>query len=118
MKRLVQIGVGVGLSVAAATALALPTMMLTFNTTYKTKIPAGSALSKAGCAICHAKPNGGALNPYGEDLKKAMAGSKTLTAATLKKVEDLDSDKDGVKNIDEITKGTLPGSDKSVPSKK
>ncbi len=35
---------------------------------------------------------------------------KADIAAALKAVEQMDSDKDGVKNLDEIKKGTLPGS--------
>lgn len=55
------------------------------------------------------------LNLYGTDLQKAMTqeNTKVLTGSVLKKVEGLDSDKDGVKNGDEIKKDTLPANPKS-----
>ncbi|HEY3413028.1 MAG TPA: c-type cytochrome [Armatimonadota bacterium] len=100
------------LATVAGTTLALPPFVGDFQKTYK--VPAGSALAKANCATCHIgmTPK---LNPYGQDLKKAMATLKTkkLTADVLKKIEKLDSDKDGVKNGVEIKKGTLPGDPKS-----
>ncbi|MCW5942813.1 MAG: hypothetical protein KIS66_11305 [Fimbriimonadaceae bacterium] len=39
--------------------------------------------------------------------------TKVLTGSVLKKVEGLDSDKDGVKNIDEINADKMPGDPKS-----
>lgn len=105
-----------GLMVLATTAWALPPMVKVFDATYK---PAkNSALKKAECVTCHIAKGKIKLNPYGEDVKKDLAGSKTLTAEILKKVEALDSDKDGVSNIDEIKAGTLPGDAKSKPEKK
>ncbi|MGC8668351.1 MAG: hypothetical protein ACP5VE_09590 [Chthonomonadales bacterium] len=102
-----------GLTLLVTAALAVPSMLAVFKGTYK-NIPKGSALDKAACETCHVghTPK---LNPYGEDIKKALtaAKSKKLTPEILKKVENLDSDKDGVKNINEIKKGTLPGDPKS-----
>lgn len=77
----------------------------TFTTTYKPK--AGSALAKAKCGVCHVKTTGGALNPYGTALK-----GKAVTAASLKAIEKVDSDKDGKTNIVEIKAGTNPGDPK------
>lgn len=91
-------------------AVALPTFAPVFTGQYHPK--AGSALATANCATCHVGHTK-ALNLYGVDLKKALAGSKALTAAALKKVESIDSDKDGVKNGVELKKGTLPGDPKS-----
>lgn len=83
-----------------------------FTSTYGIKV--GSKLQKAKCGLCHTTklPN---LNLYGTDLRKAMTqeNTKVLTGSVLKKVEGLDSDKDGVKNGDEIAKDTLPGDPKS-----
>lgn len=105
-----------GLMILATTAFALPPMAKVFEATYK---PAkNSALKKADCVICHVAKGKTKLNPYGEDIKKELAGSKTLTPEILKKVESLDSDKDGVSNIDEIKADTLPGDSKSKPEKK
>ncbi|MCB8931832.1 MAG: hypothetical protein M9921_02760 [Fimbriimonadaceae bacterium] len=106
MKRFV--GVGVLLALACI-ALALGTYTKVFVTQYK--VDASSALGKAGCAACHMSKTDLKLNPYGKDLAEQLKkeGTKKLTPAILAKVEALDSDKDGVKNIDEIKKGELPG---------
>jgi len=101
----------ISLMVASAAALAMPSFYTVFKQTFK--VPEGSALAKANCAVCHSQvPK---LNPFGVDIQKAMKELKTnkVTPEVLKKVENLDSDKDGVKNIDEIKKGTLPGDPKS-----
>lgn len=104
----------VGMILGSTAALALPIFTASFNGVYK--IQKGSALDKAGCAVCHTAIGAAKLNAYGEDLKKSMAALKTgkkLTPAALKKIENIDSDKDGVKNGAEIKKGTLPGDPKS-----
>ena len=77
-----------------------------FNQKYNVKKDGN--LAKARCGVCHMKtmPK---LNPYGEDLKRAMGASKKLTAEILAKVEDKDSDGDGVKNLAEIKADTNPG---------
>jgi methylmalonyl-CoA mutase cobalamin-binding domain/chain len=66
-------------------------------------------LSKAACSVCHVGVKGGKLNPYGTDMKEALAGSKKLTPEVLKKIEAKDSDGDGMKNIDEIKADRNPG---------
>jgi len=101
--------IGLSLSAVACVAMASPAFLGVFLSNYKVK--GTSDLGKAKCAICHTK--GKELNAYGEDLEKALKGAKKPTAETLKAVEQLDSDKDGVKNGDEIKKGTLPGEPKS-----
>ena len=82
------------------------------------KIKPGGTISKAHCILCHVAKST-KLNPYGQDLKKALgnAAEKKLTAETFKKVANLDSDKDGVKNAAEIKADTLPGDPKSKPGK-
>jgi len=106
MKRLVTLSLVFGVT---AFALAMPTFVKTFEDTYK--VSKDSELGKAACGTCHMGAKGGKLNPYGKDLEAAMkaANSKKLTKEILAKVENLDSDKDGVKNIDEIKKGATPG---------
>ncbi|MFN3684905.1 MAG: hypothetical protein ACK41F_13375 [Fimbriimonadaceae bacterium] len=101
--------IGLSLSAVACAAIASPAFLGVFLSNYKVK--GTSEVGKAKCAVCHTK--GKALDPYGEDLKKVMGGAKKLTPEMLAKIEDLDSDKDGVKNGDEIRKGALPGDPKS-----
>lgn len=112
--KVLKTGLSVVLILSSAAALALPGFIKDFGGVYK--IPKGSALEKATCVACHTANGVAKLNAYGEDMKKAMAALKTgkkLTPEVLKKIEKLDSDKDGVKNITEINKGTLPGDPKS-----
>ena len=82
-----------------------------FQDTYK---PTGE-LAKLKCEMCHVgKTN--KLNPYGQAQADAMkkANAKTLTAEILRSLDKLDSDKDGMSNLDEIKAGRNPG----VPDKK
>ncbi|GMV37528.1 MAG: hypothetical protein AMXMBFR61_20360 [Fimbriimonadales bacterium] len=95
----------------AAAALARIGYVKLFQDTYN---PTGE-LAKLKCETCHvAKTN--KLNPYGQAqadaIKKAKA--KSLTAEILKSLDKLDSDKDGLSNLDEIKAGRNPG----VPDKK
>ena len=110
--KLSRIGLTTGMMALATAALALPTFFKDFQTTYSIK--KGSALDNASCTVCHIGKSP-KLNPYGEDLKKLMGAEKVkkLSAEIHKKAEGLDSDKDGVKNIDEIKADTLPGDPKS-----
>ena len=115
--RSMKIALVTALMVTGPAAMALPTLLLGFKGYYK---PAATPdLGKAGCKTCHAA-TGFKLNPYGNDLCAAMAkaNSKLVTPDILKSIEALDSDKDGVKNGDEIKAGTLPGNPDSVPPKK
>ncbi|MCE9559096.1 MAG: hypothetical protein K8R88_09110 [Armatimonadetes bacterium] len=91
-------------------ALATSAFLGVFTSTYKVK--ADSNLGKAKCGVCHMSAKGGKLNAYGKDIDAAMkkADSKKMTAAILKSVEGLDSDKDGTNNGAEIKKDSLPGS--------
>lgn len=114
--RVTRLSLTLGLSLLATAALALPALVKDFQSAYK--IPKGSTLAKADCAVCHIGKSP-KLNPFGADLKKVLEAEKTkkLTPELLKKVEALDSDKDGAKNIDEIKADTLPGDPKSAPKK-
>ena len=99
-------------------AWAYPTYLSAFKTTYDIK--AGSTLAKAGCTVCHVSKAGGQkFNPYGTDVRKQLtdANTKQLTKEMLQKIEEVDSDNDGVFNIDEIKVDTLPGDPNSAPAK-
>jgi hypothetical protein len=106
MKRLASV---LALSGIAAMAFALSSYSKVFNETYK--VGKDSHLAKAACGVCHASPKGGKLNAYGVDVQAAMkaAGTKKMSGDILKKVEGMDSDKDGMKNVDEIGKDRAPG---------
>lgn len=106
MKRLLFVCLTLG---AFAMAMALTAYSKVFHDKYGVK--EGSALDQAACAVCHVKVKGGKLNAYGKDIQVAMKaeGVKKMTAAILGKVEGLDSDKDGKKNLDEIKGDKNPG---------
>jgi len=106
MKRLATV---TGLLGVAAMVFALSSFNRTFNETYK--VGASSKLGKAACMVCHTGARGGALNAYGSDVKGAMkkGGVHKVTTDVLKAVEGMDSDKDGMSNVDEIKKDRNPG---------
>jgi hypothetical protein len=106
MKRTLTVGFTLAF---CAVAMALTAYSKVFHDTYKVK--EGTALDKAACSVCHVSPKGGKLNPYGTDIKLKMKETKVkkVTPEVLAKIEGVDSDKDGVKNIDEIKKDTNPG---------
>jgi predicted CXXCH cytochrome family protein len=93
-----------------AQVAALPDYHTAFVRLYAPK--ADTALAKARCQLCHTTPEGGRRNPYGEDFGK----QNTRDAAAFRAIEKLDSDKDGVSNLDEIRAGTLPGDPTSKPA--
>jgi len=97
-----------------STSWAFPGFLKIFKETYS--VSADSTLGKANCAICHTSSNkGDAMNPYGADLKKVLQAKHTMkmTPEILASIESLDSDQDGVANIDEIKADTLPGNPNS-----
>lgn len=104
----------VGLVLLPTLAVAYPAMVKDFQSTYN--IQKKSTLGKAKCAVCHVGSTA-KLNPYGADIHKAVGEKSRLTAADLKKVEGMDSDKDGISNIDEIKGDSLPGSAASPKGK-
>lgn len=110
MKKFAMIGAGLALIVVAGASIAMPAFKSLVATQYKVK--PGGTIDKAGCTLCHvsmAKLK--EFNPFGTDLKAALTAAKTkaLTPAILKQVENLDSDKDGVKNGAELAADKLPG---------
>jgi len=84
---------------------------------FSAKYPDAKSLHK--CTTCHMKAlpkkDDHELNPYGKDvLTKAIVDPKAeKKEIKFEKIEALDSDGDGVKNIDEIKAGTNPGDPKS-----
>ena len=83
---------------------------------YVKKVSEPSVVPLGKCTTCHVKPlpkkDDHAHNPYGAALANTIAGKKGATP-DFAAVEGLDSDADGVKNLDEIRKGTNPGDPKS-----
>ncbi len=79
----------------------------------------GSTLYKTKCQTCHtSRPP--QRNDYGRAVRTAYRNAKPgqKMPDVFKAVEDLDSDKDGAKNIDEIKADSLPGDATSKPVKK
>jgi len=74
---------------------------------FKTAYPNAKNIAK--CTVCHDDLATHTLNPYGQDYK---AAGNTFTPA----LAELDSDKDGFKNIVEINADTFPGDINSHPS--
>jgi len=97
--------------IIATAAYATAAWSKLFADTYKPK--ADSAVAKAKCQLCHMKKMSDGLNAYGDALK-----GKKAEAASLKAIENLDSDKDKFTNIAEIKAGTLPGDPNSKPAAK
>jgi hypothetical protein len=89
-------------ALVAGSSLATMDLQKQFNATYPDA-------PKAKCATCHTKAmpkkGEGDVNAYGKDMMTTKKDGKFDFA----KIEKLDSDKDGVSNIDEIKKGTNPG---------
>jgi hypothetical protein len=84
------------------------------------KFESNAAAKKAGCQFCHLNAFGGSgWNGFGQALKTQMTTSSGVNQALfdlLKKNQD--TDKDGFKDVLEITAGTLPGDAKSKPTMK
>ena len=60
------------------------------------------------CLLCHVSPGGGNRNAYGSDF---ASNSHSFTA-----IENIDSDLDGILNIDEINALTYPGDPADPPA--
>jgi len=84
---------------------------------FQTRYP--DAKAKLGkCSTCHVKSlpkkEDHEHNPFGKDVAKTLIDPKASPKVhDWAKVEPLDSDGDGIKNIDEIKAGTNPGDPKS-----
>ncbi|HET6385133.1 MAG TPA: DUF2231 domain-containing protein [Armatimonadota bacterium] len=117
MKLLKTLGLLVAGILLATTAQAKPEFLVTLSQTYPQY---SGPLMTRGCANCHVSDSDPTMNPYGAALKAEMQaeGANKLTADILHKLDNVDSDKDGVSNLDEIKAGTAPGDPKSVPAAK
>ena len=109
------------LAVCVLTAVCAATTLLANLDNQKAfvaKYPDAKA-SLGKCSTCHVKPlpkkEDHESNPYGKDLlaKAAVDPKAAKKEFKFEKVEGLDSDGDGVKNVDEIKAGTNPGDPKS-----
>ena len=97
-----------GILAMTVAAFALGSFFKVAQETYK--FPSNSPAAAAKCQLCHVGKMGGqALNAYGKDVKAALKGSKTMTPAVLHSIDNLDSNKDGVKNGEALKAGKLPG---------
>ena len=109
MKKTVTLAVvAIFLLVGSTALLATMDNLKAFNEKYP------DAKAKLGkCSTCQVKPlpkKGEAdLNPYGKDVKSTIDPKDPAKKPDFAKIEQKDSDGDGVKNIDEIKKGTNPG---------
>ena len=114
--KVARLAAAASMTLAAVAATAYPSFVKEFCDLQKAK--KGSNVEKASCALCHVGKTL-KLNAYGKDMQKAMkaAQAEKLSTAILKKLADLDSDKDGIKNAEELKADTLPGDEKSVPAK-
>lgn len=99
------------------TALAKPEAPRVYCKTYPESSPCMGRVPD--CTLCHVSTFPASWNPYGLELKDALAGLGDFEMAlpkALMSVEARDSDKDGVSNRDEITRGTMPGDAASAPT--
>jgi hypothetical protein len=112
--RIARTGMVLVLATAATSAMATPVYSTTFTVTYSLK--PGTRLASVPCAACHVGTEA-PLNAYGKDIKAAMkkAGSMKLTSAVLISTNNLDSDKDGYTNVQEIKVDHKPGDPKDTP---
>lgn len=74
-------------------------------------LPDNSPMISKSCGICHVSDSDFAFNPYGRDLKAAIAttGSSGLTAKVFEATDTLDSDGDGTPNVEELKADGDPG---------
>lgn len=100
-------------------AQAFPQFLTVVKATYAVKT--GGTIDAKRCGVCHTdSAGGGAVNPYGKDVKSFLkaTATQTLTSAGLHSLDARDSDGDGFANIDEFKADTLPGDATSHPNKK
>ena len=119
MKRLV---LCLALGVSTSVALAKPPAPATFCAKYP--MAAACVGGQPACSYCHTSPP--LRNAYGTALETVLLPGSTrplsdadfqmALPAALTAVEAADSDMDGVSNLVEIQKGTLPADKKSFPN--
>ncbi|HSV73921.1 MAG TPA: hypothetical protein VLH79_09195 [Chthonomonadales bacterium] len=104
------------LAVLGAAAMAGPEMVVPFHRHYNIK--PDSRLGKLPCLVCHL-PDNVRLGPYGMDMQRAMRALKTttMTPAVLRRIERLDSDRDGVNNLAELRGDSSPNDRRMRPAR-
>ena len=80
--------------IAASMAVADGGWLNTFNGEYDTQ-----ATPLNSCLTCHLTNGGSGFNPYGRDMRNQPGTELEAILA----IEDLDSDGDGISNVDEIS---------------
>lgn len=97
------------LTAVAALAPAKSAYLDAFVSHYK--LGDDSKLVGKSCGVCHVSDEDYAFNPYGRDMKKAMAdsGVREPDDAVFASLDDVDSDGDGNANGKEIGVGSGPG---------
>lgn len=110
---------GSGLLILGALGVAMTTQIEASpigTTIFCQKYPESTACrdETVSCNICHAGPP--SLNPYGDDILRNLNGDLASGLyEALDRVEELDSDGDGVNNRDEIRFGGHPGNRSITP---
>lgn len=94
---------------AASFGMASSEFLDAFMANYKVK--EGSAIAEKSCGICHVSDSDFGFNPFGSEIKKAIAetGQTEISAKVWTAIALLDSDGDGNPNDKEIESDTLPG---------
>jgi hypothetical protein len=102
------LGVGFACLIAASTALAKPTAPAILCESFP---DAPDCQGKVvGCAYCHESTDPPAWNAFGTSVKEALSGSfEASLPEALMTIAERDSDADGVSNLEELQRGTLPG---------
>ena len=96
-----------GLCCCAVAAFAFGNFLQVVQETYR--YSPRSQAAKAKCTLCHTMNMGSRLNAYGKDLKRVMKGSRVLTPATLRKLDNWDSFGNGTTNGVALKSGKKPG---------
>lgn len=100
---LVSAAATIGMLVTGTTAYATPSLQTAMIARY----PKLRNTPLQSCVTCHMPVKEDFLNAYGLDLRDAQM--------KFEEIEDLDSDNDGVSNIDEIRDESFPGSQAKSP---
>lgn len=105
--------IAIAISIPSTPARASSDFLDAFVAHYK--LADNSPLVEKSCSLCHVSDEDFALNPYGRDMKKALAdaGTDTPNETVFVTLTALDSDGDGTPNEEEITAATFPGDPKS-----
>ena len=106
------------LLITASASHALPQFGAVVDSAYHPKAGGAVAGKTQSCLLCHLVAGQLKFNPYGTDVRAALASShtKTLTPEILHSLDAKDSDGDGFSNGAEFAADTLPGEAASKPA--